>query len=105
VGLKDLGGLGMVDASKPEAAYQPGDRVGIFTLIATTPDEVLLGDKDKHLEVTLSVLRLPVDAQGQRMVAVSTVVQVHNWLGHLYMLPVAPIHRRIVPAVLAKMQA
>lgn len=33
VGLKDVGGLGEFDRSKPESAYVPGDRVGIFTLI------------------------------------------------------------------------
>lgn len=101
LGLKNLGGLRGVDPHKPESAYVPGDRVGIFTLISQTPDEVLMGDNDNHLNVTVSVMRLTLDATGQRAIAVSTVVRVHNTLGHLYMLPVAPMHRRIVPAVLA----
>src|SRR5512137_751524 len=50
-GLKDLGGMSGFDASKPASAYVPGDRVGIFTLISGTDDEVLLGDSDKHLDV------------------------------------------------------
>jgi hypothetical protein len=29
------------------------------------------------------------------------VVQPHNWLGRLYMLPVAPFHRFIAPRMLA----
>ena len=100
VGLKNLGGLRGVDPEKPLANYRPGQRVGIFTLISVSDDEVLLGDQDQHLDVVVSVLRLPLDSQGQREVAFSTVVHVHGWLGRLYMLPVVPMHRRIVPAVL-----
>jgi hypothetical protein len=37
------------------SAYKPGDRIGIFTLFEATDDEVLLGDRDKHLDVVLSV--------------------------------------------------
>ncbi|WP_052736521.1 DUF2867 domain-containing protein [Aquincola tertiaricarbonis] len=102
VGLKDLGALGGVRTGKPAAAYRPGDRVGIFTLISATDDEVLLGDSDRHLDVTLSVLREPLDGHGQRRLVVSTVVQVHNLLGRIYMLPVAPLHRLIAPAVLGR---
>lgn len=98
-GLKDLGALGAVDR-RPEAGYRPGDRVGIFTLRAISDDEVVLGDDDRHLDVAVSVLRLPLTPEGQRPLAVSTVVKTHNLLGRLYMLPVAPLHRRIVPAVL-----
>ncbi|MBI5259199.1 MAG: DUF2867 domain-containing protein [Burkholderiales bacterium] len=101
-GLKNLGALGGFDPAKPESAYRPGERVGIFTLIQNTPDEVLLGDDDKHLEVVLSVFKGPVDAAGQVRVSVTTVVHVHNLLGRLYMLPVTPLHRLIAPAVLAR---
>ena len=31
---------------------------------------------------------------------VSTIVRFNNWLGRLYFLPVRPIHRLIVPAML-----
>lgn len=100
LGLKNLGTLSALDPAKPASAYQIGDRVGIFTLFANTPDEVLLGDKDKHLDVILSVHRAVDAASGQVLATVSTVVHVHNWLGRLYMLPVTPMHRIIAPAVL-----
>ncbi|MDR2328646.1 MAG: DUF2867 domain-containing protein, partial [Comamonas sp.] len=65
-------------------------------------DEALIGDSDKHLNVVLSVHRAPVAGrQGQVAITITTVVHVRNLLGHLYMLPVAPMHRRIAPAVLA----
>ena len=86
-----------IDAADPD--YRPGDRVGIFTLIENTPDEVMLGDSDKHLEVVLSVHCARPTGQPVR-VTVTTVVHTKNRLGRLYMLPVKPMHRLISPAVL-----
>jgi hypothetical protein len=103
VGLKHLGGLGAIDPAKPASAYLPGDRVGIFTLIANSDTEALLGDDDKHLDVVLSVFKQPAGAAGMVTVSVTTVVHVHNLLGRLYMLPVAPLHKLIAPAVTARM--
>lgn len=97
LGLKNLGGLNNVDPAKPVEAYRPGDRVGIFKLLHVSDDEVVLGDSDRHLDVQVSLCRLGDD------LAVSTIVHVHRLLGHLYMLPVAPLHRRIVPAVMRRM--
>ena len=89
-GLKNLGGLENLPHHKAEADYRPGDRVGIFTLFENTPDEVLLGDRDKHLDVTLSVHLTPEPATGASLITLTTVVRVHNLLGRAYMLPVAP---------------
>jgi hypothetical protein len=100
VGLKNLGGLGEVDPAKAAADYRPGDRVGIFTVIANEAREVLVGDRDKHLDVIVSVHLQSGDAGRPTAITVSTVVHVHRLLGRLYMLPVVPAHRAIVPAVL-----
>jgi hypothetical protein len=101
LGLKDLGELAALSDAKTERDYRVGDRVGIFTLFEIHPDEVLLGDRDKHLDVVLSVLMGKTDASSQTTVTVTTVVHVHNTLGRLYMLAVAPMHRLIAPAVAA----
>lgn len=100
-GLKNLGTLSAVDRARPLASYAPGDRVGIFTLFENSFDEVLLGDRDKHLDVVLSVHRRPLADQSAVEITLTTVVHVKNMLGRLYMLPVTPAHRRIAPAVLA----
>jgi len=97
VGLKNLGHLGALGAGKPAGEYRVGDRAGIFSLLYLTPDEVLLGDSDKHLDVVLSVCKAP-----QGAVSVTTVVHVHNWLGRLYMLPVTPLHKIIVRTMLKR---
>ena len=104
VGLKDLGGLGEVGQSKPASEYQPGERVGIFTLISNSPNEALLGDNDKHLEVVLSIYKHPPGTDGAQSVSVTTVVHIKNLLGRIYMIPVAPLHRLIAPAVLAQIE-
>ncbi|MYN06281.1 DUF2867 domain-containing protein [Pseudoduganella aquatica] len=76
-----------------------GDRVGIFSILYLSDDEVILGDADKHLKVCVSVRKL---SEARSAVAVSTVVHIHNLLGRVYMLFVAPVHKLIVPAVLVR---
>ncbi|WP_020561026.1 DUF2867 domain-containing protein [Thiofilum flexile] len=98
LGLKNSGGLGSFDLNKAEATYKVGDRLGIFTLLEITADEVLVGDNDKHLNVVVSISCDRKSAE-QTIVTVTTIVHVHNWLGKLYMLPVAPMHKLIAPAV------
>jgi len=98
VGLKNLGGLSHIHPDKKSSEYTTGDRVGIFTLLSKTDDEVLLGDDDNHLEVVVSV-HMSKGAPSQTVVTVTTVVHVKNWLGRLYMLPVAPAHRIIARAM------
>jgi hypothetical protein len=103
LGLKHLGALQAVAAGRPGRDHKPGERVGIFTLLHNEPDEVLLGERDKHLDVwvSLHVQRLP-DAPAPRL-TLSTVVHIHNRLGRVYMLPVVPMHRLIVPAMLGRL--
>lgn len=104
-GLKHLGGLSGLPPDKPASAYRTGDRVGIFTLFENTFDEVLLGDKDKHLDVVVSVHRQPAPTPARVIVTVTTVVHVKNMLGRMYMLPVKPMHRLIAPTVLTAIGA
>ncbi|BAI76497.1 hypothetical protein AZL_e01520 (plasmid) [Azospirillum sp. B510] len=104
VGLKDLGALGAIDPAKPPASYRPGDRIGIFTLVESHDAEVVVCDRDRHLDVWLSVRKLPPDGEGAggggRRATVATLVRTKNRLGRLYMVPVKPMHRLIVPASL-----
>jgi hypothetical protein len=101
LGLKNLGSMGAVDASKPVSAYRVGDRVGIFTLHSLSEQEVVFADSDKHLNAKISVCKTV--SHGSPSVAVTTVVHIHNALGRLYMALVVPVHRRIVPAMLRRL--
>lgn len=99
LGLKNLGGLAQIEPNKKSSDYLEGERVGIFTLISKTDEEVLLGDDDKHLKVVVSVHKGKGVAGAPTLVTVTTVVHVKNWLGRLYMVPVAPAHRVIARAM------
>lgn len=98
LGLKNLGELSAIDPAKPANAYRVGERLGIFTILNISHDELVLGDFDQHLNVRVSLL---VQNLGQT-VTVSTLVHEHNLLGRLYMLFVKPMHRLIAPAMLKK---
>jgi hypothetical protein len=100
VGLKNLGHLSDIKSSKSASDYKVGDRIGIFSLLFLSENEIILGDSDKHLEARVSVCKL---AEGTRnSIAVSTVVHVHNMLGRVYLFFVVPVHRIIVPAMLRR---
>jgi Protein of unknown function (DUF2867) len=97
-GLKDLGALSCVP-DMAEHSLQAGQRIGIFTFARATPTELVMQDTDKHLSVQIAVIKQTVDAVHDRVIA-CTVVHTHNLLGKLYLLPVGPAHKYIVPAVL-----
>jgi Protein of unknown function (DUF2867) len=97
LGLKNLGNLSDVKL-KPVDEYKAGDRIGIFTLYSASQSELVLGDSDKHLDVKLSLL---LD-DSNKLVTLSTVVHIHNWLGRIYMVFVTPMHKLIVPSVMSK---
>lgn len=99
-GLKNLGPLDGLPPGARGKAWAVGDRVGIFSIMSLSDDEVVLGDCDKHLDVRVSVLKST--SARRPAVAVTTVVHVHNRLGRVYMWLVRPFHRRIVPAMLAR---
>lgn len=99
LGMKHLGAIRSVPTRAPER-LAVGDRLGIFTVRALTADGIVLGDSDRHLRVELSVELGP--GRDNCELQVSTVVHLHRPFGRLYMLPVAPLHRLIVPRLLER---
>ncbi|WMJ70388.1 DUF2867 domain-containing protein [Stenotrophomonas sp. 24(2023)] len=93
LGMKDLGSLRAVRAVTDP---RPGQRLGIFTLQSLQDDAIVLEDDDRHLRVQLSL-----QWRGDQL-EIATVVHTHNTFGSAYMLPVAPVHRWIVPHLLRK---
>jgi hypothetical protein len=102
--------LGLKTGPAPQAAAPPENaitgqtgplwRIGIFPVLACTPEEILMGEDDKHLNFRVSVL---VEREGaDNWAVVSTAVRFNNWLGRIYFVPVRPVHRVIVPAILRR---
>ena len=76
----------------------PRDMIGIFPVVSETPDRLIAGFNDRHLDFRIVV---DVTAPGNvRQVTATTVVKTHNWLGRTYLAIIMPFHRLIVPALL-----
>ena len=102
-GLKHLGHLDDIDPTKPADAYRPGDRVGIFSILFISDREVILVETDKHLDAKVSLCKT-FDGRSDAVV-LSTVIHLRNLLGRAYMVPVWPLHKLIVPPLLARIKA
>lgn len=89
-----------IDAvDKPDSQlWEPGAQAGIFKVFEIKPNEIILGEDDKHLDFRVSLL---ITQDGQRkIVTVTTMVKYHNALGRCYFFFVKPFHRLIVPMTL-----
>jgi len=76
----------------------PRDMIGIFPVVSETPDRLVAGFNDRHLD-----FRVVVDVTapgGVRQVTATTLVLTHNWVGRTYLAIILPFHRLIVPALL-----
>jgi hypothetical protein len=81
----------------------PREMIGIFPVISETPDRLIAGFNDKHLDFRVVV---DVAAPGNcREVTATTLVKTHNWLGRTYLAIILPFHRLIVPAMLRQVAA
>ena len=81
----------------------PRDMIGIFPVVDETPDRLVAGFNDRHLD-----FRVVVDVTapgGVRRVTATTLVKTHNRLGRIYLAIIMPFHRLIVPALLRQVVA
>jgi len=75
-----------------------GDSIGPFPVVSETPQRLVAGFDDKHLD-----FRIVVDVTGHapnRQVSATTLVKTNNLLGRVYLNLIMPLHRIIVPAML-----
>ncbi len=81
-----------------EGAPAPRGMIGIFPVLSETPDRLIAGFDDSHLD-----FRVVVDVttpEGVRQVTLTTLVKTHNWFGRTYLAVIMPFHRLIAPALL-----
>ncbi len=91
LGLKTSG-------ANPDA---PRDMIGIFPVVTETPERLVAGFNDRHLDFRVIV---DVTPSGEvRQVTATTLVKTHNRLGRTYLAIIKPFHRLIVPALLRQM--
>lgn len=77
-----------------------GGMIGIFPVISETPERIVAGFDDRHLD-----FRVVVDIESSRpghQVTATTLVKTHNLLGRAYLAVVLPFHRLIVRSLLRR---
>ena len=81
----------------------PGGMIGIFPVVSETPERVVAGFNDRHLD-----FRVVVDvanAGARQIVTATTLVLTHNWLGRTYLAIILPFHRLILRAMMRQIAA
>jgi Protein of unknown function (DUF2867) len=76
----------------------PGGMIGIFPVLSETPERLVAGFNDHHLDFRVVVDVAPVDA-GQQ-ITLATLVLTHNLLGRAYLAVILPFHRLIARVLL-----
>lgn len=76
------------------------DIIGIFPVVSETPDRLIAGFDDKHLDFRVVVL--VVEASQRRTVTATTLVMTHNLLGRAYLAIIMPFHKVIVRSMLRR---
>jgi len=77
--------------------------IGIFPILSETPDRLVAGFNDSHLDFRVVVDVTP-SGQGQRVTA-TTLVLTHNLLGRVYLAIILPFHRLVVRSMLRQVAA
>ncbi len=72
--------------------------IGIFPVISETPERLIAGFDDSHLDFRMVVDVLA--AASGREVTATTLVKTHNLLGRTYLAVIMPFHRLVVQAML-----
>jgi Protein of unknown function (DUF2867) len=75
-----------------------GGMVGIFPVVSETPQRLVAGFNDHHLDFRV-VVDVAAVADGQE-VTTTTLVKTHNWLGRIYLIVIMPFHRLIARTML-----
>jgi hypothetical protein len=88
----------------PRSKEQPSaDAIGAFPIVSETPDRLVAGFNDSHLDFRF-VVDITASGNGQRVTA-TTLVLTHNLLGRVYLAVILPFHRLIVRALLRQVVA
>ena len=80
------------------AATATAETIGIFPIVSETPERLVAGLNDSHLDFRVVV---DVATSGPRQrVTLTTLVLTHNLLGRVYLAIIMPFHRHIARTLL-----
>lgn len=92
--------LGLKTATS--ARHDEIEKVGFFPLLSETPERIVAGFNDSHLDFRVVIDVAPAGS-GQRVIA-TTIVLMHNRIGRTYLSIIKPFHRMVVRAMLKQVQ-
>ncbi|MDN5002919.1 DUF2867 domain-containing protein [Bradyrhizobium sp. GCM10027634] len=81
-----------------EGAYAPGGLIGLFPVLSETPERLIAGFDDSHLN-----FRIVVDVAGEarlRHVTLTTLVKTNNLLGRTYLALITPFHKLVARSMM-----
>lgn len=81
-----------------EGAYAPGGLIGLFPVVSETPERLVAGFDDYHLD-----FRIVVDVAGEatlRHVTLTTLVKTNNVLGRTYLALITPFHKLVARSMM-----
>jgi hypothetical protein len=81
-----------------EHDVKAGGMIGLFPVLSETPERLVAGFDDHHLDFRVVVDVQPAD--GAREVTATTLVLTHNWFGRAYLTVIMPFHRMIAKTLL-----
>jgi len=84
------------------ASIDDDGTIGLFPIIAETPDRLVMGFDDKHLDFR-GIIDVAAGIKGRR-VTLTTLVRTHNPLGRAYLATVLPFHRIVVRSMLRQVR-
>lgn len=74
----------------PKDKIEVGKRLGMFTLLHHSEDQLVTGENDSHLD-----FRISLTWAEPQTIRLTTVVNTHNALGKTYMTIIKPFHKLI----------
>jgi Protein of unknown function (DUF2867) len=83
-----------------EGAPAPGGLIGLFPVLSETPERLVAGFDDSHLD-----FRIVVDISGDaasREVTSTTLVRTKNLLGRIYLTLIMPFHKLVVRSMMGR---
>lgn len=86
-----------------EGAPAPHGVIGLFPVLSETPERLVAGFDDSHLDFRI-VVDVTRDAAG-RQVTSTTLVRTHNLLGRTYLKLIMPFHKLVVRGMMGRIVA
>ena len=81
--------------------YPIGSKAVYFTVIDRNENEIIMGEKDKHLNFRTSVM---IKRHEQfSTINLTTVVKFNNVFGKMYFIPVKPFHKLIIKSLMKRL--